>query len=207
MTEAGWLGSAEPRLMLEAIEGEASDRKLRLFICACCRAIWPLMSERSWREAVEIAERYADGVGSKGQMDELRDAIWYAEYNRHQPPLPAHQPSDAVQLALRPRPFYPACDVPKILKAASSDPDLPVALLRDIFGNPFHPITPSSSWITSSVLALARRMYDSRDFSAMPILADALQDSGCDNTDILDHCRGPGPHVRGCWVVDAILNK
>jgi hypothetical protein len=50
-------------------------------------------------------------------------------------------------------------------------------------------------------------MYDSRDFGAMPILADALQDAGCDNEDILDHCRGPGPHVCGCWVVDLVLGK
>jgi hypothetical protein len=80
-------------------------------------------------------------------------------------------------------------------------------LLRDIFGNPFRPITFNPSWLTSTVTALARQMYDSRDFSAMPILADALQDSGCDNAEILEHCRGPGPHVRGCWVVDKLLAK
>jgi hypothetical protein len=56
-------------------------------------------------------------------------------------------------------------------------------------------------------LSLARQMYESRDFSSMPILADALQDAGCDNDDILNHCRGPGPHVRGCWVVDLVLGK
>ncbi|WP_232069797.1 hypothetical protein [Gemmata massiliana] len=57
------------------------------------------------------------------------------------------------------------------------------------------------------MLTLAQQVYESRDFSAMPILADALQDAGCDNIDILDHCRGSGPHVRGCWVVDLILGK
>jgi hypothetical protein len=62
-------------------------------------------------------------------------------------------------------------------------------------------IVINPAWLTSTVLALARQMYDSRDFSAMPILADALQDAGCDNEDILKHCRGPGPHVRGCWVL------
>ena len=80
-------------------------------------------------------------------------------------------------------------------------------LARDIFGNPFHPVTFLPEWRTSTVLALAQQMYDSREFSAMPILADALQDAGCDNADILDHCRGPGPHVRGCWVVDLVLSK
>jgi hypothetical protein len=80
-------------------------------------------------------------------------------------------------------------------------------LLRDIIGNPFRPVAFSPSWRTSTVVTLAQQMYESHDFSAMPILADALQDAGCGSTDILDHCRGPGPHVRGCWVVDLVLGK
>ena len=77
----------------------------------------------------------------------------------------------------------------------------------DIFGNPFRPVTAKPSWRTSTATALTGQMYGSRDFSPMPILADALQDAGCDNADILDHCRGPGPHVRGCWAVDLLLGK
>lgn len=80
-------------------------------------------------------------------------------------------------------------------------------ILRDIFGNPFRTVTFSQSWRTDTVVTLAQQMYESRDFSAMPILADALQDAGCDNEDILSHCRGEGPHVRGCWVVDLVLGK
>jgi hypothetical protein len=80
-------------------------------------------------------------------------------------------------------------------------------LIRDIFGNPFRPVVVEPSWLTSTVLALTSQMYDSRDFSPMPILADALQDAGCDNEDILNHCRQPSEHVRGCWVVDLILGK
>jgi hypothetical protein len=63
------------------------------------------------------------------------------------------------------------------------------------------------AWRTSTVVALAQQMYDARDFAVMPILGDALQDAGCDSDDILDHCRGPGPHVRGCWVVDLVPGK
>ena len=80
-------------------------------------------------------------------------------------------------------------------------------LLRDIFGNPFHSITFSPEWHSDTAVSLARQMCESRDFSAMPILADALQDAGCDSASILDHCRGDGPHVRGCWVVDLVLGK
>jgi hypothetical protein len=81
-------------------------------------------------------------------------------------------------------------------------------VFRCIFGNPFRPVpTLDPAWLTSTVVSLAKGMYDSRDFTAMPILADALQDAGCDSADVLDHCRGPGPHVRGCWVVDLVLGK
>ncbi len=65
----------------------------------------------------------------------------------------------------------------------------------------------SPDWRTDTVLALARHMSESRDFDAMPILADALQDAGCDSAEVLDHCRGDEPHVRGCWVVDLVLGK
>ena len=74
-----------------------------------------------------------------------------------------------------------------------------------MFGNPFRPVTFAPKWRTDTAIALAQTMYDARDFAALPILADALQDAGCDDSDILDHCRGPGPHVRGCWVVDVVL--
>jgi hypothetical protein len=81
-------------------------------------------------------------------------------------------------------------------------------LLRDIFGNPFRPVTFNPAWRTSDVLLLAQGIYDERAFDRMLILADALQDAGCDNEDILSHCRDvKQTHVRGCWVVDLVLGK
>jgi len=80
-------------------------------------------------------------------------------------------------------------------------------LLRDIFGNPFRPVSVDLSWLTSTVLQLASGIYADRAFDRMPILADALQDAGCDSAEVLEHCRGPGPHVRGCFVVDLLLGK
>ena len=61
------------------------------------------------------------------------------------------------------------------------------------------------AWMLHTAVGGARQMYDTHDFSPMPILADALQDAGCDNEAVLSHCRGPGPHARGCWVVDRVL--
>ena len=81
------------------------------------------------------------------------------------------------------------------------------ALLRDIFGNPFRPVAFSPAWRTDTAVSLAKQMYEMRDFGAMPILADALQDAGCDDEQVLHHCRDPKlPHVCGCWVVEAVLS-
>jgi hypothetical protein len=88
------------------------------------------------------------------------------------------------------------------------------ALLRCIFGNPIRPVSLAPAWLTPAVLQLAQKAYDNRllpsgllDNTRLAVLADALEEAGCDNADILSHLRGPGPHVRGCWVVDAILGK
>ncbi|MBN9518635.1 hypothetical protein J0H58_08975 [bacterium] len=80
-------------------------------------------------------------------------------------------------------------------------------LVRDIFGNPFRLVALDPAWRTEAAVALARGMYESRDFTPMSVLADALEDAGCAGTDVLGHCRGSGPHVRGCWVVDLLLGK
>lgn len=69
------------------------------------------------------------------------------------------------------------------------------------------PISPDPSWLTSIVVSLADGIYTDRAFDRLPILADALQDAGCDDIDILAHCRSDGPHVRGCWVIDLLRGK
>lgn len=80
-------------------------------------------------------------------------------------------------------------------------------LLRDITGNPFKPVVIKTAWLTTAVIALARTIYEERAFDRMPILADALEEAECDDVGMLTHCRGPGRHVRGCWVIDNLLGK
>jgi hypothetical protein len=85
-----------------------------------------------------------------------------------------------------------------------------IVLLQDIFGNPFRPITIDPSWLTwndGTVRKIAQAIYEERAFDRMPILADALEEAGCTNADIRNHCRRSGEHVRGCWVVDLLLRK
>jgi hypothetical protein len=88
-----------------------------------------------------------------------------------------------------------------------SDRHWQVRFLQDIFGNHFRPATISPAWQNTNTVALAQAIYDERAFDRMPILRDALEDAGCDNADILNHCRQPAEHVRGCWVVDLLLGK
>jgi hypothetical protein len=84
-------------------------------------------------------------------------------------------------------------------------------LVRDLFGNPFHPAplveTAWLVWNDGAVRKMAQSIYDERRFGDLPILADALEDAGCTDADILSHCRQPGEHVRGCWVIDLLLGK
>ena len=91
--------------------------------------------------------------------------------------------------------------------AGSPEAIIQSSLLRDIFGNPFRPVTFDPAWRTDAAVGIAQAAYDSREFGNLPVLADALQDAGCDHPDVLAHLRGPGPHVRGCWVVDLVLGK
>jgi hypothetical protein len=79
----------------------------------------------------------------------------------------------------------------------SCDEATVAGIIRDILGNRFNRATMNSAWRTSNVTALAQTIYDDRAFDGLPILADALEDAGCDNADILNHCRQPGVHVRG----------
>jgi hypothetical protein len=175
------------------------------------------MTDERSRQAVEIAELSADGGAEESEE------LYYAHLRAEVAFEKAIEDHDYEEQERNPR--AEVCCV----AVAATDPEIQIGavccaafeaapdpmsqerasadLLRDIFGNPFRPVTFSPEWRTDTAVALARQMYESRDFSAMAILADALQDAGCDNEDVLSHCRGPGPHVRGCWVVDLVLGK
>src|SRR5262249_19119703 len=92
------------------------------------------------------------------------------------------------------------------LRGSEVRPDRVCQLLREIVG-PFRIVRLDRSWQTATTIAIAQTIYDSQDYTAMPILADAIEDAGCDDADILSHLRGPRPHARGCWLVDLLLAK
>jgi hypothetical protein len=212
MTEAEWLTCEEPGPMLGLLRGRASARKLRQFDAGCARTIWdPLVDERS-RRAVTAAEGLADGAAGGAEVEaaaaeawDARDELLMRRGHGFRPGSPLYGAVAAACAASPYRTFDRFTDDDPLLK---DSPLAQAALLADIFGNPFRPAAFDPAWRTSTATALARQMYESRDFSAMPILADALQDAGCDSDDILNHCRDPhATHVRGCWVVDLVLGK
>jgi hypothetical protein len=215
-----------------------APRKLRLLCVACCRRLDDLLSHCDARRAVEVAERLADGtcapderktarraaqaaaeLASRSNLEDsltFSDSAAYAVKEALQKGVPVFSVCFAAREARRKNAGARAylAKLPRDIadvnraEAARAECEAQCRLLRDIFGNPFRPVEFSPSWRTDTVLSLAHQMYESRDFGAMPILADAIQDAGCDNEDILSHCRDAKQvHVRGCWVVDSVLGK
>jgi hypothetical protein len=194
-------------------------RKLRLFACGCCRLIWPHLADPRLRNAVVVAERFADGRATAGELRAAQQAARFAERSRgYTPGDPTAGANTAAEMAVsatirQPHTAAFGMTVYPLPLAGYRGPParadgLICDLLRDVFGNPFKRVTFEKHWLTDTAVAVARQMYDAHDFSAMPILADALQDAGCDSAAVLDHCRAPdGVHVRGCWVVDLVLGN
>jgi hypothetical protein len=239
MTEQEWLAYEDPTPMLELLREQSSDRKSRLFGCACLRHLWSFFDpEYEGDQAgelhrwIEVAEGYADG-----QIDFMQRRVTYEAAVRkvrswHERCFgweQLHSLWSAVRGVLSSQvKFTISGAAHQVVEVAAFSawmkgyPDdqeqreqaerqkvqlLQAQLLRDVVGNPFRPVNVEPAWLPSNVTSLAHTIYDDRAFERMPILADALEDAGCDNADILNHCRQPGEHVRGCWVVDLVLGK
>jgi hypothetical protein len=235
MSESEWLACTRPFDMLSFLRGKFSDRKFRLFACAAYRRLEPLMRGSLGRHAIEVSEAYVDGQVTFEVLTAARTAWgtggilldhylgrgavdpdgWFAAVHASNDAVLAvcqlipstHRPTfwgriKAVWRLEFSFPFYPPA-----LSSPQEEIAAHVGMLRCLFGNPFRPITIDPSCLTSTVQQLAQAIYDDRAFDRLPILADALEDAGCDNTEILNHCRQPGVHVRGCWVIDLLLQK
>jgi hypothetical protein len=228
MTEAEWLLANHPRPMFDWLEGRASPRKCRLFACACCRRIWRLLTDERSRTAVERAEEYADGRATKSALAAACGASYWCWYRPSGEPTGAQREAAiAAYHAALPtertgskRPHSPLSlaalawgnaifEAERRTSSLSTDDAciLGAALVREVFGNPFRPVQFCPGCLTPDVKALAAGVYEERAFDRLPILADALEDAGCSDAFVLDHCRNPGLHMRGCWLVDKILGK
>ena len=192
--EKDWLTGSDPSQMLMAIKDRSSDRKRRLFAVASCRTVTEMIpADQCWR-VIDAAERFADNPLAHDELQAARAQLldWIELIYRQ----------EFEEVAWR-RMVSEIGAIPVIVPQLSGT----AWILRDIFGNPFRQMAFDPKWRTEAAVGLALKMYDDRDFRAMPILADALEEAGCDVAERLAHCREPGVHVRGCWVVDLVLGK
>jgi hypothetical protein len=230
MTQKKWLGDdapSQPYQMLHYLSEQGvprrrhGRRKLRLLACACVRRLGPILTEAQ-HELVQVAERLADELVSKEEQRAAAAAAALVPWTR------GNYTEACAVLAVKAL-FQPAADAVRdalvhTFGAYARDPQTPDCvdwkrgrelelyqhgLFREIFGNPFRPVVLRPDWSGPNGAAkhLAQSIYQDRRFDELPILADALEEAGCDNAAILEHCRSQTEHVRGCWAVDLILAK
>jgi hypothetical protein len=221
MTPAEWEKSNDPQGMLRFLweSGRLSERKARLFAVACCRLLWPLLTDERSRKAVEAAEQFADGLLRGEKFDDIRVAAmaaesrasWSEERQYHAAALAAVETTGLMEDLLE------VADCP-VWAAEEAEPGdgweeagfkarkLLCDLLRDLF-DPFKRITLGPPCFSPAVVALGSTIYECRSFDRLPELAQALTDEGCTDAAMLAHLRSPGPHTRGCFALDAVLGK
>jgi hypothetical protein len=250
VTEAEWDCCTEPGAMLTFLRRQAvwlvdlvpserqdaqrrhlmaivGDRKRYLFACACCHHLCPALPNEGCRQALRVAELFADGLADGEMLVTALAAVRAtvegeaSEYFVSNAERTAAQFARAAAGAVR---HAAALDVDAAreesavagvwagLASSLADAESQQAmLLRDIVGSPFRPQSPADpawlGWNDGSVGRLAGSIYDARAFDHMPILADTLEDAGCTDAELLGHLRSPGQHVRGCWAVDLVLGK
>ena len=202
MTEPEWLACDEPMTMLWYLKGKTSARKLRLAACAYCRSVWRFMGKAS-REAVSLGEMIGDEP-----IDEIhREAVKWAAIEE----VCRFEESAGYRFMAADMAYRVLCNDGwygvEWTIGNWSEPNKEVSVVHDIFGNPFRPVAFDYARLTPKVTILAQTIYADRAFDKIPALADALQEAGCTNEVMLSHCRGPGPHFKGCWVVDLVLGR
>jgi len=213
MTEADWLTTKNLDALLNELRRRRFDRAVGLWIVACARLVEPLYSQPDIAKAINAAERYVDGKVVRGTLERWNQrvkkvgdnavwtALWYLGFDRYH-----YHPGRVVgELTFAAR---KKASPAQLHKPEQAEWACIRSLLRDVAGNPFQ-ARPAfdAAWRTGSVKRMAEGIYAARRFDELPILADALEDAGCADVELLDHLRGPGPHDRGCWALDVVLGK
>jgi hypothetical protein len=231
MTEADWLSATDPAALLAHLRRRARgwrvrlqswlgggerrrlERKARLFACACCHAIAPLLVDAKLTRAVEVAERFADGLAGVEELETARcvaaESVWGAAAQAATRAA-WHDAWEATQAAQAAAAAVEWAADGDWRAAGAEERRRQCALLRDVFVSPFRPLRlpKQAPWRqAASVLEEAWLIYQKKRFEDLPRLAGLLEQAGCDAAALLEHCRGPRPHVRGCWALDLLLGK
>lgn len=232
MTEEEWLTSADPDALLDFLGKGPSERKRRLFACACCRRIWPLIPDERARRLVELSERYADGKVERPALLAAADALaegwvmfravsleaaWATAWSQAFTEAAGFAARAAGAAAAAQTNLFSETAQDAFVRARDAESQAweieragQAELIREIFGNPFRSPWLDPAWLAENgpeVILLAESIYEQRRFEDMPLLGAALGTAGCEDADILDHCVGPHDHVRGCWILDTVLQK
>jgi hypothetical protein len=224
MTEQEWLTAHRSEDMLSHLGCDVARRKLRLFACASFRRSLRFKEAAGLGNDVALAESYADGQAAFEELSAVPAHpfyIWICGSHGDVAPWAVCNSDldEAVRVmvdGIAAAAGWDASDEydKRYARAAEKEREAQTVLVRDIFGNPFRPVAFDRFWVTSNVVNLAQSIYEERqvpsglfDNQRMGILADALEEAGCDNADILGHLRSGGDHVRGCWAVDLLLGK
>ncbi|MFO0845824.1 MAG: hypothetical protein U0797_26150 [Gemmataceae bacterium] len=219
MTEAEWRSSKEPAPLLTYLKEHASDRKVRLLACACCRLIWEHLPDLRSRQGIEVAERFADNLASPKDLAKAHNnalvakgeagwAVYWATSTK--PAGPIDNVFDAAVAAPARHATQKTNKVGTWEEVQAETIHQLANLVREVVGNPFRKpwLSPDLlSWEGGLLVNLAQGIYHDRAFDRIPYLGDALEEAGCDDREVLDHCRAGGPHFRGCWVLDLVLGK
>jgi hypothetical protein len=229
MTPDEWKACEDPSAMLDLVGDRATDRKLRLFLIACCRRIWPMLADERSRTAVEVAQQFADGIATPTELAAAHEATKAALADKA-PGAPANATAPHLQPARkvgydRNRPVMldvregasraVSCVANNRLPDAThtwaetvrDERSFQASVLRDIFGYPYPFVGFDPAWRTPQAVELATEIYTKPLFNRMFELGNLLQDAGCSETIILSHCRTRAMHFRGCWLVDLVLGK
>jgi hypothetical protein len=226
MTEAEWLACSEPDRMVAILaqSRQAYERKLWLFAINCFRRLADAADTERFYSTLRSVEEYADGLITLETFREALRAVHGTDFHlshvmRGDAASAANDGSSHCATDIAQHRYLDDCppEADQVQRhqmfevAFSAERAAQTELLRELIGPlAFRPVTFAAdclTWNDSTVRRIAQAIYDERAFDRLPILADALEDAGCDNADILTHCRGDGPHVRGCWVVDLLLGK
>jgi hypothetical protein len=222
MEEVEWLACTDPWRLLKVVKrSRPSERKVRFFNAAICRRYWDFLPEASQAILVE-SELLADGLGRRDSED--MDLCWRANdavapFDRQYPTKQfpntevriRRDAAAAVCYAVVPGELFGA--IGYFWEIDPAEKGVHVIIIRDVFANPFRSVVLDPTWRTPTVAALAQAAYDNRvlpvgtlEPDRLAVLADALEEAGCINANILSHLRGLGLHVRGCWPVDLLLS-
>jgi hypothetical protein len=227
MTEAEWRACANARTMLTFLGDKPGERKLRLFACACWRQRWPELADPGGDRPVAAAERYADGrcpweeVAAAHEEAQARllmasrvlsEATWGTDRAAFRAAQDRKRAMWAAEWATARGYVFAATHILRLAQEGATKKQRAACaeLAREVFGNPFRAVAVDPAWRAANdglVARLAASIYDERRFGDLGVLADALEDVGCREGELLTHCRSPGPHVPGCWAVDLLLQK